>query len=312
MHIPDGYIPLEQAAIYWIIALVFIARSVKWARKDMNEDMLPMLAVVAAGMFVLQTINIAASLLIPIPIMGGVSWHVVGAALAAIIFASPWAAVLLITSVLAIQFILFGDGGLTVMGANILNMGIIGGFMGYYTYIGLSKLSVKRPAAMFAGAWASMILPAIALAFELWLAGTFPLKQGVVLMGIFQGVAGIGEGMITIIVFGAIARTKPEIVMNGAHNKVSTAKVAAAGVIALAGISIAAPFLASGNPDGLQQTASMVIKDEISSAISPIAPMFPGYSIAGLGKTGEIAAIVIGLAAILVLWLGIMKILKKA
>lgn len=311
MHIPDGYIPLEQAAIYWIIALVFIARSVKWARKDMNEDMLPMLAVVAAGMFVLQTINIAASLLIPIPMLGGVSWHVVGAALAAIIFASPWAAVLLMTSVLVVQFILFGDGGLTVMGANIMNMGIIGGFMGYYTYIGLSKLSVKRPAAMFAGAWASMILPAIALAFELWLAGTFPLKQGVLLMGIFQGVAGIGEGMITVIVFGAIAKAKPEIVMNGAHNKVSTAKVAAAGIIAFAGIAIAAPFLASSNPDGLEQTASMVIKNGISSAVSPITPVFRDYSIAGLGKTGEMAAIVIGLAAILILWFGIMKILKK-
>ncbi len=311
MHIPDGYIPLEQAAIYWIIALVFIARSIKWARKDMNEDMLPLLAVVAAGMFVLQTINIAASLLIPIPMLGGVSWHIVGAALAAIIFASPWAAVLLMTSVLAVQFILFGDGGLTVMGANIVNMGIIGGFMGYYTYIGLSKLSVKRPVAMFAGAWASMILPAIALAFELWLAGTFPLKQGVVLMGIFQGVAGIGEGMITVIVFGAIAKAKPEIVMNGAHNKVSTAKVAAACIIAFAGIAIAAPFLASSNPDGLGQTASMVIKNGINSAVSPITPIFPGYSIAGFGKTGEIAAIVIGLAVILILWLGIMKILKK-
>src|SRR3990170_3036713 len=268
MHIPDGYIPLEQTAIYWIIAIVFIARSIKWARSDMKENMIPLFGVLAAGMFVLQTINIAANLVIPIPMLGGVSWHVVGAALTAIIFASPWAAVLLMTLVLAIQS-LFGDGGVTVMGANILNMGIIGGFMGYYTFIGLSKLSVRRPVALFAAGWVSMIVPALALAFELWIAGTFPLKQGVILMGIFQGAAGIGEGLITVIVFGAIIRARPDIVADNAHTKVSTAKVAVVGLIALSGLAIATPFLASSNPDGLEQTASLVIKNQIGSTITP-------------------------------------------
>lgn len=106
----------------YIFVIIFIARSIKWARSDLNEDMIPLFGVLAAGMFVLQTINITANLLIPVPVLGGVSWHVVGAALAAIIFASPWAAVLLLTLVLAVQS-LFGDGGITVMGANILNMG---------------------------------------------------------------------------------------------------------------------------------------------------------------------------------------------
>lgn len=100
MHIPDGFIPLGQAAVYWIIALFFIARSVKWARMDMNENMIPLFGVLAAGVFVLQTINI--------PMMTGVSWHVVGAALIAIIFASPWAAVLLLTLVLGVQSLFRG------------------------------------------------------------------------------------------------------------------------------------------------------------------------------------------------------------
>ncbi len=307
MHIPDGYIPLEQAAIYWIIAILFIARAIKWARKDMNENMIPLFGVLAAGMFVLQTINIAANLLVPVPMLSGVSWHVVGAALTAIIFASPWAAVLLMTLVLGVQS-LFGDGGITAMGANIMNMGIIGGFLGYYTFIGLSKLSIRRQISLFAGAWVSMILPAIALAFELWFAGTFPLKQGALLMGTFQGVAGIGEGLITVIVFGAIIKARPDIVEEDAPRKVSTVKVAAAGIVALFGLAIAAPFLASGNPDGLEQTASLVVKNKINSAITLL---FSEYAIPGMGKAGEVAAIIIGFAAIILVWLGAAKLLKR-
>jgi len=310
MHIPDSFIPLGQAAVYWIIAVLFIARAVKWARKDMDDNLIPLFGVLAAGIFVLQTINIAASLIIPVPMMTGVSWHIVGAALTAIIFASPWAAVLLMTMVLAIQS-LFGDGGITVMGANILNMGIIGGFLGYYMFIGLSKLSIKRSLAMFTGAWLSMLLPAIALSFELWLAGTFPLKQGVLLMGTFQGIAGIGEGLITVIVFGAIMKARPDIVSEETHKKESTAKVAAVGIVALLGLAFAAPFLASGDPDGLQQTASMVMNDEINSMIAPITPLFPDYSIPGMGGAGKVAAIVVGFAALLVMWIGISKIIKR-
>ncbi len=307
MHIPDSFIPLDQAAVYWIIAILFIAKAVKWAKKGINENMLPLFGVLAAGIFVLQTINIAANLLIPVPMLTGVSWHVVGAALTAIIFASPWAAVLLITMVLAVQS-LFGDGGITVMGANILNMGIIGGFMGYYSFIGLSKLKLKQPVAMFAGAWISMILPAIALSFELWLAGTFPLKQGVLLMGIFQGIAGIGEGFITVIVFGAIIKARPDIVNQESYQKTSTSKVAAVGIIALLGLAVAAPFLASSNPDGLQQTANIVIKEKMGSSITIL---FSNYAIPGMGKAGEVAAILIGFCAILVIWFAITKVIKK-
>jgi len=307
LHIPDGYVPLSQAAFYWLIALFFIARSIKWARGGMNENMIPLFGVLAAGMFVLQTINIAANLLIPIPMLGGVSWHVVGAALTAIIFASPWAAVLLMTLVLAVQA-LFGDGGITAMGANILNMGIIGGFIGYYSFVALSKVRVKRSVALFAGAWASMILPAIALSFELWLAGTFPLRQGALLMGTFQGVAGLGEGIITVIVFGAITKARPELIAQDAHRKVSTMKVAAAGAVVFSGLAIAAPFLASGDPDGLERTAGAVIKNEINSAITLL---FSDYAIPGLGKTGEAAAILLGFAAVLILWLGVSRIIKK-
>ena len=126
MHIPDGFIPLWQCAIYWVIAIIFLIFAFRWGRKNLSEKNIPLMAVLAACLFIIMTINV------PIPI--GSSGHVVGAAMVAIIFMSPWAAVMVITLVLIIQGIFFGDGGITTMGANIINMGICGGFVGYYTF----------------------------------------------------------------------------------------------------------------------------------------------------------------------------------
>jgi len=83
------------------------------------------------------------------------------------------------------------------------------------------------------------------------------------------------------------------------------------GVLALIGLAVAAPFLASGDPDGLEQTASMLVDRELNSIIAPISPLFPDYSIPGMGEAGKVAAILIGFAVILVLWIGISKVLKR-
>ncbi|MDD1676019.1 MAG: energy-coupling factor ABC transporter permease, partial [Methanomicrobiales archaeon] len=80
MHIPDSFLPLGQGLVYWLIAIVFIALSLRWARREMGEEKVPLVAVLAAGIFSIQTLNMA----LPIAIVpGGVSGHVVGAALAA-------------------------------------------------------------------------------------------------------------------------------------------------------------------------------------------------------------------------------------
>ncbi|HEX7575833.1 MAG TPA: PDGLE domain-containing protein, partial [Candidatus Methanoperedens sp.] len=74
---------------------------------------------------------------------------------------------------------------------------------------------------------------------------------------------------------------------------------------------IAAPFIASNNPDGLQQTAHVVVKNELNKMVAPITPLFPNYSIPGMGNVGKVAAILIGFCAILVIWYGITKVIKK-
>src|SRR5512133_159821 len=209
MHIPDGFFPISQAAIYWIVALVFILFSLRWAKREMSEEKVPLVAVLAAGIFAIQTLNMA----LPIAIIpGGVSGHVVGAALAAIVLGSPFAAVFILTLVLVLQGIFFGDGGITAMGANILNMGVLGGFFGFYTWQSVNNLFHNRFCAAFIAGWVSLFIPAIVCALELAVAGTLPLTFGLVTMGIYHAAIGIIEGGVTAFALSLIIHARPDII----------------------------------------------------------------------------------------------------
>ena len=165
MHIPDGFIPISQCIVYYVILIVALYFSVKWARSNLDEKRIPLLAVLAAGIFAIMSMNM------PIPF--GTSGHMVGGALVAIVFLAPEAAVLVFTVVLLIQALIFGDGGITVLGANVLNMAIIGGSVGLYTFKGLNGTIGKYPAAGV-GAWLATVIAALACAIEMGIAGTFP------------------------------------------------------------------------------------------------------------------------------------------
>lgn len=203
MHIPDSFIPIGQAAIYWLIALFFIALALRWVRNEMSEEKLPLLAVLAAGVFALQAFNI--------PVTMGTSGHLVGGALVAIALGSPYAAIIVLSLVLIVQGVLFGDGGITTMGANVINMGVIGGFVGYYSYQGLHGLTKNMYASAFGAAWLACIIPALAASVELYFAGTFPLVPGMISMGLYHALIGVIEGVITAVVLGLIATTRPDI-----------------------------------------------------------------------------------------------------
>ncbi len=204
MHIPDGFIPLWQCVIYYAIAIIVGFYALKWARRTLDERNVPLLAVLAAGIFAIQAMNI--------PIPWGTSGHMVGAALVAILLGSPFAGFIVLTLVLLVQGIFFGDGGMTVLGANILNMGIIGSWIGFYSYKWLKDIISEIP-AVFVAAWASIFLAAVACAFELAAAGTFPLALGLYFMGLYHFVIGIvGEGIITVVVFGTIKNVRPDLI----------------------------------------------------------------------------------------------------
>lgn len=204
MHIPDTFIPLSQAIIYWIIALPFIFMALKWAGKEMDDTKVPILAALAAGIFAIQALNI--------PIGMGTSGHMVGATLVAIIFGSPWAGVLVLTLVLLVQGFVFGDGGITTMGANILNMGVVSGFVGYYTFVALMNSKLNLKVSSFVGAWLGLLVSALVCAVQMYLAGTFPLVPGLIAMGTYHFIIGlIGEGLITAVALSAIASSRPDL-----------------------------------------------------------------------------------------------------
>lgn len=216
MHIPDSFIPISQAILYWIIALPFIFMSVKWAHNSMDETKVPILAALAAGIFAIQAMNI--------PIGMGTSGHMVGATLVAIIFASPWAGVLVLTLVLLVQGFIFADGGISVLGANILNMGVISGFVGYYTFITLRKLNQNLQISSFVGAWLGLLVSALVCAVQMYIAGTFPLIEGLMAMGTYHFIIGlVGEGLITAIAISAIANARPDLISEITLNKGSKA-----------------------------------------------------------------------------------------
>ena len=206
MHIPDGFISAPVAAVGCVVAAGCIAYAVKATNKKMGEKQIPLMGVLAAFIFVAQMLNF--------PIAGGTSGHFLGAALAAILL-GPLAGVLIMTCVLAVQCLIFQDGGLFALGANIFNMGIVAGFIGYYVYRGGAFLfgRYKRGTLVSGGiaAWLSVVAASVACAFELAISGTAPLGVVLPTMAGVHALIGIGEGAITAAVLGLIMATRADL-----------------------------------------------------------------------------------------------------
>src|SRR5215211_2293536 len=187
LHIPDGFLSLIVSLICWVITTLILAIVVSRTNKSLGEKQVPLMGVMAAFIFAAQMINF--------PVAGGTSGHLLGGALAAILL-GPWAAMLVMTAVIAVQGLLFQDGGLLVMGANILNMGILTAAIGYGLYRGVfgGSRSLKLSVAGIA-AWLSVMAGALATALQLWLSGTGNLQTVVLAMLSVHALIGLGEAL---------------------------------------------------------------------------------------------------------------------
>lgn len=289
LHIPDGFLSTPVALVGWVLAILIIAYALRQTREQLGERQIPLLGVLAAFIFAAQAINF--------PVAGGTSGHLLGGALAAIVL-GPWAAVLVMTSVIALQGLLFQDGGLLVMGWNIINMGILTAFTGYLVYtllkrlLGSTKTSLLIAGAV--GAWLSVELGAVATAIQLAVSGTSPLTLALPAMTGVHALIGIGEALITVSALALIGRTRPDILDQGeqAGGTLSAAWVASGLLVAL--VVAVFSFAASGSPDGLERVAEDT--GFIGTALDPFYNILPDYTIPFIGNEtlSGITAVVLG------------------
>ena len=200
MHIPDGFLDPKVWAGASAVSAGALAGALAQTRKALEERQVPLLGVMGAFIFAAQMVNF--------PVAGGTSGHLLGAALAAVLL-GPWSAMLIMTAVLVIQMLFFYDGGLTALGANVLNMAVIAPWVAYGTYrlfAGLSRGSTGRGVAVFLASWLSVMAAALACSLELALSGTVPLGVVVPAMMGWHALIGIGEGVITTVAVAFVSR----------------------------------------------------------------------------------------------------------
>jgi len=250
LHIPDGFLTTPVAFVGWIIAVVCIAYALSKTRGQLGEKQIPMMGILAAFIFAAQALNF--------PVAGGTSGHLLGATLAAIIM-GPWAATLIMTSVIALQAVLFQDGGLLALGFNIVNMGILGAFTGHFVYRAVRRLlGDSRNSLIVAGAggaWLSVMFGAVATALQLGISGTSDLSLALPAMAGVHALIGIGETLITVGALVFIHTTRPDLLRTGeAAPGTRSANWVAIGLVVALALTLASP-LASPDPDGLERVA---------------------------------------------------------
>jgi cobalt/nickel transport system permease protein len=201
VHIPDGFLDTKTWVGAAALGTVAVGYAVRRTQEELGERQIPTLGVLAAFIFAAQMVNF--------PIVGGTSGHLLGAVLAAVLL-GPWSATLVLTTVLAVQALFFQDGGLTALGANVLNMAVVGVFAGYGVYRTLDALLPGRPGrltAVFLAAWVSVVASAVVAAAELAASHTLPLGVALPAMLYWHVFIGLGEGVITTAVVAYLTRT---------------------------------------------------------------------------------------------------------
>jgi cobalt/nickel transport system permease protein len=288
MHIPDGMLSTPTWTASWLGAAGFLGYAVREVRRRFTDSRLVLMAVLAALIFALQMLNF--------PVAGGTSGHFAGGAAAAILL-GPWPAVLIMATVLIIQSLVFADGGVTALGANILNMAVIGPFAGWWAYSLVARArssKTARVAGSFVGAWLAVVLSAAGAALMVWLSGAAPFGVVVGAMAFWHAIIGLGEGAITAGLVGFLTATRPDLV-SGAE-KPARPLAATMGLATFAVVAAGISFLASSSPDGLEHVAERLGFASESAPVFGSSPI-PDYVVPGLANE-TLAGILAGLVGL--------------
>jgi cobalt/nickel transport system permease protein len=298
MHIPDGFLDTPTAAATAALALAGVALALRRARQGVPPRRVPLIGLAAAFVFAAQMLNF--------PVAAGTSGHLMGGVLVAVLL-GPAAAVVVMTAVLVLQCFMFADGGLTALGANVLNIGLVPVLAGYGIYRFVRSLAGagERGLLLAAGfaAWCSTVLAAAACAIELSASGVVGLQLALPAMAGVHMLIGLGEAAITMLVLVAVIRSRPELLPAAGAPRVPAPGGRRAVLGMLAALVLLSPF-ASSLPDGLEHVAERLgFADRAGQALA--APL-PDYVLpaleSALGATLAAAAVGTALAFVLA-WL---------
>jgi cobalt/nickel transport system permease protein len=277
MHIPDGFIDAKTAATTGVLAAASVALALRHVRRTLPPRQIPLLGLAAAFLFAVQMLNF--------PIVAGTSGHLIGGVLVAAML-GPSAAVVVLTAVLIVQCFLFQDGGVLSLGANIFNMAVLGAGGGWFVYRALCALLPgprgRITALAFAG-WLSTVLAAVGCAGQLAWSDKVGWESAFTAMASVHLLIGLGEGLISALIFAAIQRTRPELMgpdQRPAESSRGTELVRYGLLVSVGLATFVAPF-ACPWPDGLESVATMLGFSQ--AAGQPTLPaLAPGYAFPGI------------------------------
>jgi cobalt/nickel transport system permease protein len=207
LHIPDGFLSGGVALGCGVLAIAAVTYALKVANVELDEARVPLLGVLAAFIFAAQMLNF--------PIAGGTSGHFLGATLAAVLL-GPWLACLVMAVVIAVQAFAFADGGISALGANVLNMGVLGALLaGLLVAAAMKALPHTRTALLgVVGivSWLAVMAGAAATSVELAVSDTIPLATTLPAMLGVHALIGAGEALITLAAVSAVLASRPDLV----------------------------------------------------------------------------------------------------
>lgn len=208
MHLPDGFLDTKTWLFFDIISAFLVWISLRKTGRELEDRRIPLLGVLAAFIFAAQMVNF--------PVIGGTSGHLVGGVLAALLV-GPWPGFLIMTVVLLVQAIIFSDGGILALGANIFNMAFAASFLGYYLFMLFRYILKKETWAVFSASVASIVLAAIFCVVQLGMSGVASFWPVFFTMTGLHILIGIGEGLITTAIFLAVKKIRPDLIYEPGH-----------------------------------------------------------------------------------------------
>ncbi|MCE5208517.1 MAG: energy-coupling factor ABC transporter permease [Chloroflexi bacterium] len=294
MHIPDGFLSVIVSVILWIVSIAVLAVALRKTSQVLGERQVPLMGVLAAAIFAGQMLNFT--------VTGGTSGHLLGAAIATILL-GPWPAILVMTSVVSVQALIFQDGGILALGANIFNMTIVGVFVSYTVYTLLNRLLKNNSRGIFVSgflaAWSSIFIASLACALELAVSGTSPANVAIPAMAGIHALIGIGEGLITVGALAFIFAARKDLLKADKTAPVNDKGIIIGGSLIALALAIISP-IASSHPDGLEWVAEQ--HGFLETAREALYNIIPDYALPGISNPA-LATILAGIIGVIIVFL---------